>query len=377
MFPMITLTGDAQTRGREYGRQTAALVRHSIASYARLFAYRRGVDWEQIQGETQPYAAALADFAPDLLAEMQGIAEGADVSTDSIIALNARTELLASSDRSVDGPHRGYAAALARNRANAVPEHGECTVVAALPAATRSGATLLAQTWDWNGDQRAACVLLRIQAPGRPALLTLTEAGIVAKIGLNSAGVGVCLNILRSHADGERPGVPIHVLLRAVLDTPSVAAAQELISKVEAGASSCITLADAEGHAVSLEITPNGVGVLPPQNGLLAHTNHCVSPNTRAGACPLDLKSGSVPRYDRAQALLGAQHGRIDVAALQTVLRDHEAAPLCICRHPDSEQAPPERTESVTGVVMDLNAQVMYVAPGLPCQVAFTAVELQ
>lgn len=377
MFPMITLTGDAQTRGREYGRQTAALVRHSIASYARLFAYRRGVDWEQIQRETQPYAAALADFAPDLLAEMQGIAAGADVSTEAIIALNARTELLASSDRSVDGPHRGYVAAMARNRANAAPEHGECTVVAALPAATRNGTTLLAQTWDWNGDQRAACVLLRIQAPGRPTLLTLTEAGIVAKIGLNSAGVGVCLNILRSHADGERPGIPIHVLLRAVLDTPSVTAAQELVSEVQAGASSCITLADAEGRAVSLEITPNGIGVLPPQDGLLAHTNHCVSPDTYAGACPLDPISGSVPRYDRAQALLSAQHGRIDVAALQAVLRDHEAAPLCICRHPDSEQAAPERTESVTGVVMDLNARVMHVAPGLPCQVAFTAVELR
>ena len=43
---------------------------------------------------------------------------------------------------------------------------------------------------------------------------TLTEAGMLAKIGLNDAGLGVCLNLLNTTADGGLDGTPIHLLLR-------------------------------------------------------------------------------------------------------------------------------------------------------------------
>ena len=52
--------------------------------------------------------------------------------------------------------------------APATQDDGECTTAAATGAATAGGATLLAQTWDWQGDQRAACVLLRVRAPASP-----------------------------------------------------------------------------------------------------------------------------------------------------------------------------------------------------------------
>ena len=49
--------------------------------------------------------------------------------------------------------------------------------------------------------------------------VTLCEAGTLAKIGLNDAGLGVCLNLLRSSEDGGHDGTPIHILLRQVLAT--------------------------------------------------------------------------------------------------------------------------------------------------------------
>lgn len=390
MFPLLTIEGEPHLRGRQYGAQAAPLIRRSIANYARLFAYRRGLDWAAIREAALAYAPVLADVAPDLLAEMRGIAEGAGQELDAIVALNARTELLAGGARLVGSAHPGYAAAIARNRAAGVPQPadesaaagaatgqadpGECTTVAALPGATADGRTLLAQTWDWNGDQRAACVLLRVSAPGKPALLTLTEAGIVAKIGLNRAGLGVCLNILRSHADGQRPGLPVHVLLRQVLEASSLEEALDRVMAAAAGASSCVTIADAQGRAVSLEVTPGGVGALEPAAGLLAHTNHCVIAETRAGECAHDPTSSSVPRYNRALELLRSGQGRLDAAALQALLCDHHAAPFCICRHPDPRLPAPDRTESVTAVVMDLTARSMDVAPDVPCQAAFAPV---
>jgi isopenicillin-N N-acyltransferase-like protein len=395
MFPILHVTGDPHARGVQYGTQAADQIRHSIASYARLFAYRHGRDWTAVQTVALAYVPLLEAHTPDLLTEIRGIAEGSGRTLSEIVALNARTELLAGPRRA--GAHPDYRGAMARNQVIGVPQHadtpdltpgdmtmfdmppsdqGECTTVAALPEATANGTTLLAQTWDWTGDQRAACVLLRITAPDHPTILTLTEAGIIAKIGLNDAGVGVCLSILNSNADGTTPGLPIHVLLRYLLHLPDSNAVRAAVARVPFAASSCISVADAGGQAVSLEVTPDGAGELEPQEGLLAHTNHCLAEMTCAGERALDPASSSVPRFDRASELLTRQRGALDPAALMDLLRDREGAPNCICRRPDMQLHPSERPESVAGIVLDLPGRVMHVAPGVPCDVEFTAVEV-
>ncbi len=388
MFPVITIAGEPFERGRQYGAATAALIRHSIASYARLFAYRRGLDWAAVQHAALAYEPLLGEIAPDLLAEMRGIAVGSERTLAEIIALNVRTELLAGVGVGVH--HPGAAAALARNRAAGVPEHpvapalpstgsgddGECTTAAAAPPATANQGVWLAQTWDWQGDQRAACVLLRVNSPDAPPILTLTEAGMVAKIGLNGAGVAVGLNLLRSRADGQRQGMPVHVLLRQMLQSDSVTAARRLATRVPASGSSCITLAGVGGELLALEITPTGVAELPAREGLLAHANHCLDAVAARGECPLEPTSTSQDRYSRAWDLLQAAAGRIDLAVLQSILRDHEGAPRCICRHPDLRLNPVDRGESVCGVIIDLQTATMHVAANVPCQAPFVAIPL-
>jgi isopenicillin-N N-acyltransferase-like protein len=376
MFPILTIEGEPRTRGRQYGRVAAQQIRHSIASYARLFAYEVGRDWEQTQQAALDYIPVFEQHTPDLLDEMCGIAEGAKLALTEIIALNARTELLAGAHR-VDA-HPEYTQALARNRRLDVPDHGECTTVAATPAATAGGTPLLAQTWDWYGNQRAACLLLRVVEPGRPTILTLTEAGIIAKIGLNSAGVGVSLNILFSQGDGQVPGMAVHVLLRRILQTRSVAEAVAVAGEVRAAASSCVTTVDAGGTALSLEVTPQGVGILEPEGGVLVHTNHCVTEPVlwEQRELAASTASSSEQRFNRARAILFNAHGRIDCDTLMSTLRDHTNAPTCICRHPVAHIDPMEQVESVTGVVIDLTAGVMHIAPGIPCEVPFTAVAL-
>lgn len=369
MFQRVTISGGPRERGRQYGAQAAPLIRHSIASYARLFAYLRGIDWAAAQSAALAYLPLIEQHAPDLTSEMRGIAEGAGRAFGEILALNARTELLAGTRR--DSAHPEFADAMGRNAQADVPMHGECTTVAALPGATASGQTLLGQTWDWHGDQRAACVVLQISAPGEPAILTVTEAGMLAKIGLNQAGVGVSLNILYSFGDGEAPGMPVHVQLRRALQQHSVAAAVARVFESQAGASSCITLADARGSAVSLEITPSGVSRHEPRDGLLVHTNHCVTPSAQATQRPLLATSASEPRFDRASALLGEQRGQITRDTIMGVLRDHDAPPTGICRHPDLRLHPANQVESVTGVVLDLAERAMYVAAGIPCSTPF------
>jgi isopenicillin-N N-acyltransferase-like protein len=373
LFPQITLSGAPYERGHHYGTQAAPQIRRSIASYALLFAYERGFDWQTAQEQARAYLSVLEAQTPDLLAEMRGIADGSGRHLLEIVALNARTELLGGMSA---GQHPACAQATASNRAQGVPELTECTTIAALPGSTASGATLLAQTWDWLRSQREACVVLRVQEPGRPDLLTLTEAGIIAKIGLNSAGLGVCLNILRSINDGQRPALPIHVLLRRLLQMSDYQEAVAMVQQTPAAASSCISIA-AAGQAVSLEMTPDGTAAWEPQNSLLVHTNHCLLESTMVHECAHDPTSSTLPRYERATALMQQQHGRITCETIMDVLRDQQGAPLCICRTADTTLSPMEQRETVAGVVLDLHKKVMHLAPGRPCDVDFVPLALE
>jgi isopenicillin-N N-acyltransferase-like protein len=141
------------------------------------------------------------------------------------------------------------------------------------------------------------------------------------------------------------------------------------------GGSSCITLASVEGDLVSLELTPAGVAEVWPVDGLLAHANHCVDAGAAVDECPHEPISTSYERYDRAAELLRAA-GKVDVPALQAILRDRENEPRCISRSPNLELPPVDRGESVCGIVIDLSARVMHVAPDVPSEVAFTPVAL-
>lgn len=395
MFPEITIAGTPYERGRMYGTAVPSRIRHSIASYARLFAYRRAFDWAASQAEALRFVPLLTEVAPDLLEEMRGLADGAGVALAEIVALNVRTELMAGIP--IGYYHPDGAAAMARNRAAGVPEHpdeqplnqgmvadapeldrdaGECTTAAAYGPATTDGRMLLAQTWDWQGDQRAACVMLRVHAPGEPAILTMTEAGMLAKVGLNSAGLVVGLNLLRSQRDGQHVGMPVHILLRKMLQATTFADARALADRVPAGGSSCVTIATTTGQLVSLEISPTGVAEVWAEEGLLAHANHCVDQTAAAGECPLEATSTSRERQGRAWELLRMGYGALDVLTLQAILRDRHDAPRCICRLPDMRVPRLDRGESICGLVLDPHHGVIYVAPDAPCQAAFTPVTL-
>ncbi|MEN9231871.1 MAG: C45 family peptidase [Thermostichus sp. DG02_5_bins_236] len=396
MFPILNLHGDPQQRGYQYGSQAAPQIRHSIASYARQFAYRCGLTWQQSQILAEGSLPWLERHTPQMLEEIQGLATGSGFTFSEILALNLRTEILA---RAVSGgSHPNYAAAMEHNRQAGVPQHppdpipefdgippteaspdwGECTTLAALPQVTSTQHTYLAQTWDWIGDQRSACLVLRTHAPDYPPWLTLTEAGILAKIGLNQAGLAVTLNLLRSQQDGQTQsgGMPVHLLLRLLLQCENWQQALERVKSYPYTASSCVSLASASGQVISFELSPQGIGLHHPQGGLLVHTNHFLDPTLQAHELPPYVGSSTRQRLERASYLLhqSVQRGSLDEVALQAILQDRSDAPGSICRHPDPHLSAVDRTESVAAVAMDLNTQILHVAPGLPDQVEFVPI---
>ncbi|GLS06328.1 choloylglycine hydrolase [Chitiniphilus shinanonensis] len=145
--------------------------------------------------------------------------------------------------------------------------------------------------------------------------------------GLNAAGLFVAFNGAGPHPDPAPAGMPFQLVVRWLLETcTSVAQARDLLLSLPLKEPKSYLLADAHDACV-IEATPQrrAVRVLE-QSGMLAMTNHFLSPEM-AALCP--EWDNSLARYRRlcAGAPLGLSR-TATVEGLQRLMADHEA-PLC------------------------------------------------
>jgi isopenicillin-N N-acyltransferase-like protein len=344
MFPLYSLKGSPREIGRQYGASCPDRIHKNIDLYFRVFKHYANLDRSRAVRLAKSFIPVIQSFDNDLLEEMMGIAEGAGADFEEILAVNVRTELM-------------YPDQLAGK--------GECTALAALPEATASGDMLLGQNWDWKPHLLETTILLRLEQEKKPTVLTLTEAGLVGKIGFNSAGIGACLNILKSSL--AEVGIPIHILMRGILNSERFGDAIGKIVSANRGSSNNTLIAHRDGAAIDFEMAPKDVDFLYPENGILVHTNNFVSPRLR----PLDTGLSQFPdtllRYGRAQQKMQQRAGRIAVADFKEVLGDHCNHPDSICRHPDPRDPELERVQTVASIIMNLTRGEMHLTQGPPC----------
>ena len=388
MFPLIDVSSGAtpRERGRLHGAAARGRCAISRSTYARLFAHC-GIDWSAACAKAWAYRDVIAAVDADLLEEMAGIAEGAGLDLSEVLALNCRTEILPPGFLGEPDPVAA-ARALAANRARGLPDwldeapldpavgDGECTAMVVAATASADGHTWFAQNWDWIGRQRPALVLLRSHDGRGTAFTTLTEAGMLAKIGLNSHGLALGLNILRSRGDGAQPGVAVHVLLRHLLSAPTLAQARRVLADLHQrlgfGAASNIPCADATGDVASFEVAPAGWAECRPTDGVVVHTNHFLcAPLQPEQVMPTSTLSTELRLATAQRHALPRPLGRV---ALECFLRDETDGLLSVCRSPDPALAPEARVESVAGVLIDCDARAMWVAPDVPSRVEFQPV---
>ena len=98
-FPLIELRGSPEARGRLYGQQAAARIHRSIGHYAAQLA-ASGHGAERVRGWARDFVPRIEAFDADFVAEMRGIATGANVPFEDIVLINARTEVLQLGKRS-------------------------------------------------------------------------------------------------------------------------------------------------------------------------------------------------------------------------------------------------------------------------------------
>lgn len=314
------------------------------------------MSWAAVCDEAQLYLEPMNALCPRYVSEMRGIAKGAGVTLIDIIALNVRTEITFGLF-TLDTP--------------APPLDGCTSLAYRQPYASTSSTTYLAQNWDWQREQRPNIVVCRIEQPGLPRIAMVTEAGIIGKIGLNSAGVGVCMNAIRARGV-TRTKLPVHLAMRAVLESPSRGEAISRLRETGVAGSVHLLIADAEG-ASGTECTVTGIREIPlDEEGKVVHGNHLLLEH---GVDEPIWLADSPLRTRRMDGLLREKLSEVPelgFEGLYEVFKDEEGYPAGINRC----QVLGCETETLFTIMMDLGAKKAVVTFGRPTRLTDGAVHL-
>lgn len=356
--PLVRAEGSRHAIGYVHGRQVRELVQGTLEwSFDQLAA--GGLE----RAEALRRAAILLEIirgrTPDLIEEVQGIADGAGITLQEATLINTRYELLLLNGS--DRPHPEVPGA-------------ECTLLGVDGSRTTDGHPIIGQNVDLGPESRPYWILLDVRPDGGPRVVTATMAGMLAQEGLNSEGLALCGSMVRCR--GWRTGYPSRKFLRRrVLEQPSVVAAVDVIRRAPRRASSHnVLLADAGGCVVDVETTVDEVRVVEPENGVVAHTNHYLSPDFRGENDVIgDYLPHTMARYERVRSRLTSADGPLTVERLAEFLRDHTDGSRAVCRHAAADEY---GGETNVAVISEPARRRMHVAFGPPCQTPFTTYEL-
>lgn len=326
-FREIDIAGTAHERGVMHGEQLRGEIADALDFYRDIFM----LPTESVLDRAAHFQRVIAAFNTDYSEEIRGISDGSGQELPWIVALNARTEILALKGKT---------------------SVNECTSICF------SDRPVLGQTWDWGKPLEPLCAVMRISRPDGHVIRMLGEPGIIGKIGMNSAGLGVCLNILT--LGGGLDGVPIHVMLRAILDCKSADEAAAVIDRAPAGKSSNVIVADGSGNSFDTEFA--GGETLNPESlgGNFIHTNHYLGREINAPDDPLFFNSRA--RLNTARERV-SQSMEYTAAGMVEILSDrsHGQFPILRAYVPDDML---QDIGTVATIVMDLSARELHIRKG-------------
>ncbi|MFT4037019.1 MAG: C45 family autoproteolytic acyltransferase/hydrolase [Thermomicrobiales bacterium] len=347
-IPVIDIAGEPAARGAQHGAAMAAQI---SAFYDNWIASASAGPRAITERDAQAFALGLLPESraqlPDLVAEVEGIAEGAGLPFEQVWLLNCFDEL---------GGYHLY---------EAIRSGRACTTVAATGHSTTDGATYIGQSWDIG--EWYPSVLLRIAATEtEPEALVYTHPGIVGGNGINSERIALVWNSLQPR--DMRNGVPVPFLVRRALAATRLNDAISATLRPTRAIGFNFMLA-ADFGAVNIEATATRQHVTYVGQHM-AHANHYEASELLADEGNRTFEGSSFIRGGRMGQLLDETAGHIDLDTLQRHFRDHANHPGSICAHLGLASNP-----SMTRAAMLFApaTRTMLVTAGPPCEYPFVS----
>lgn len=356
----IELTGDARERGMQYGAAAADLIELALAYYEEAFAQQAGLDWESVRQQAAGWLPQCKKAAPEIMTELEGIASGSGRDLLDLMALNVRGEII------YDQGRRPADSAEPRD------ETEGCTSFSITGNASGDGHSYAGQNWDWRAGTHQTVVVVRVVQDPLPTLIMQLEAGQVGRHGVNSAGIALNANGLGGRF-GDATGLPQTFIRRMALNQSELPDALNTLVRTPSHIASNALLSTRSGFSIDLEITPDGIDWIYPEDGLLVHGNHyqaSVPPQLAGRYRPVSADS----LFRVPQARMGLERVRnattreAALTGIHAAMSDHLGYPESVCTHPDERRPAVRQWSTLLSSCVDLTTGDYFVTNGTPCE---------
>ncbi len=343
-FKKVVLKGTAYERGRAYGSDCGELIKLAVGNYKRFFdAKASKLSWSEAGEYAKRFLPAIEAYAPECIEEMRGISDGSGMSSEDILAINCRSELQRINPKTLDD---------------------ECSTVSVTPRRSENGHLMMAQNWDMYHWAEQHGVVLEILQDDGPDCMVLTEAGQLARYGMNQNGIGLTLNSIPQRGADVWNGVPSTVVRRKFLTTNGCWADNInaiLTSKLMVPLSFTIGCGDGAGDLMCLEAWHEGADIIYPENGVIIHTNHWVAPGSPPAA---GRKGSSICRYNSLRRLMLETTGSISVNDIMAALNDPFGMPEAILSFRNPCEPESEQAATLACFIIDATARKLWIRRG-------------
>lgn len=358
-LPVIEISGSPRERGRAHGEALRELVRARDARWRQQIEANCGMAAdrfiERFLAETK-FLPAIQRLTPDLLDETLGIAEGAGLPYEAVLAAQLMDEEWWWSE---PFQHRHH-----------------CSSFGAL---TADGA-VAAQNMDLGVWMDGFQALLHIhdRALGLESYV-LTVAGIVGLCGMNSAGFALCVNTLLD-LNHRIDGLPVAFVARGILERRSAAEAAAFIEDAPHASGQNYILADPTA-VLDYECSAAGAVRVPyPIANRAWHTNHAIASQDRdpahSGSGWADSGRDSRNRLAAVERCIGESGATVDPRLAQATLSSKDDARDPVSRRKDRGIDKPATGFTFASVIWEVGAHpAAHVAPGAPCSHEFATYE--
>jgi len=359
-FPYIEVRGTPREIGRQIGEAACERVAASLAYYQENYEELAGVTLAE--GRVQAVAAylpAARAFSPELMDQLEGMAEGAGVAFDDLFLLNCGEEFTCPPD--IESPAGSpEPAAAATKTPPAQADH--CTSLAIMTHSRH----IAAHNEDWYPGDAANMVLVNVTLPGGRRYLSMTAAAYLPFTGMTTAGTACSADTLYA-TDYRQRGVPSQLIAASLLLCADLESARARVAYADRGRGSNHLLADAHGRIWNIE-TSASEWQMTEVDTWYAHTNHYV--DSRMQCFEGSTSEGSRKRLARACELVRAGVQRRDepLKLAMAVMRDHANEPASICSHVNPADSPADRSMTTASMIWDLDERRLHVCAGPPCE---------
>jgi isopenicillin-N N-acyltransferase like protein len=296
---------------RERGRRYADKFKDNIRAFLEQEITRKFVQGATTRDTLLGYAGqcskAVKAYAPAVMDELEGMAEGSGLSLEEVVLITLHEEV---------------------GKRGVLPKVEHCTALAAGPPDTRDGNAYVGQNWDWMESVYGWSSMLLWKRPEGPSLLAYSYPGLWVGAGLNSAGLALCWTWGDARGiKGPRVGIPSYALIAQMLYQETLKDALEEARRATHAGWFTFVLGDAKGQLANVEGTPEKL-VVETTTGHLARADF----GTRGITGTPEGKPVKLhPQCRRMCDLLEGSRGKLDRPTLQGFFGDHDSA---ICKHP-------------------------------------------